>query len=172
MSLSDDARKRLADLQGRFKAAAAIHPDLKHVLIETPTVEAFNDADVRVAFAFDRVPFSPIPEGYDREVQRTWSGTSDIQVFIATDFHRGRKALDALSSLADDAVELLTAFESELPWQTILRPAAVEPGLYDITSRWMACVHRVAQHRRPGDWLRSTPGRSIGSGDVTEGATV
>ncbi len=152
MSLSSEARKALDYLRADFEAKAALYADLKHILIETPDVDAFGEADMGVAFVF---------QGPGREIRRLWTEKSEVHVFIDDSFSRGREAYEAFCPLAELAVETLTAHALLVPSE--LPPATSEPFWFDAkknhyAKQWMSFVHRSAKARSGAmPWLASAP---------------
>jgi hypothetical protein len=140
-------------------AASRAYPELRHVLIEAPTAEAFEEAGRRRDFAFPP-PVHPYHRSQAWEIAVEWisRGTSEIQVFVEVNCYRGRSALDELERLARDAVEILTAYELAA---SEMLPPAPDRGSYEAARRWMVLVHRVARNRRPGDLLRSESERLL-----------
>jgi hypothetical protein len=153
------ARTALEGLLSRFEAASRAYPRLRHVLIETPTAQALEEARRKLDFAFPP-PVYPYDksQAWEIAVERIPSGTSEIQVFVEEDCYNGRKALDALEWLARDAVEILTAYKLAA---SEMLPPAPDRGSYGAARRWMVLVHRVARNRRPGDLLRSESERLL-----------
>jgi hypothetical protein len=145
--------KQLTRLHGEFEDGTRDHAGLNHLLIETATPRAFEDASGLVKRAF----FEPWLPHYDQPweivVQLVFRGTAEIQLFIERDSRRGRTAFDRLRGLARRTLDVLIdfgVFELEL-----LYPQAADAGPYDYQAAWMWFVHKMAQNPRTGDELVS-----------------
>jgi hypothetical protein len=154
MPLAPHVRAALERLRARFEAASRDYPRLTHVLIETPSAEALEETRRRLVPAYPdpRFPYSG-DQPWDIAIERIPIGTSELQVFVERDCHRGRSALYHLDSLARDAIEVLTAYG--LPGCDILHQGHGDRASCASATRWMRLIHRMAGDRRPGDLLRS-----------------
>jgi hypothetical protein len=167
MSIAHDARAALEGLWSRFEVASRYYLRLKHVFIEMPAVEAPDAILKTLGFAFPNPVFPYREQAWDIAVERITRGTGEIHVFVESDCHRGRDALDALESLAGDAVEILTDYD--LPERAMLHPDVADSWNYATATRWMTMVHEMAHNRRPGDLLRSERERHVNGHFLPEG---
>jgi hypothetical protein len=163
MPLTNDVREALAELKSASKDLAANHPDLEHFLVETPDLEAFQEAERAVSDAFMK----------PHTVIRSFSkGQSAIHVFVARDWHRGGQALESLYTLAGDVVSILAGHECLEPPEHPVDPSGhpLLEGRYHV-KRLMAFVHRFAD-AHSDTLIRSVPSHRLGYNRLEKGGLV
>jgi hypothetical protein len=131
-----------------LEAKSIKYPNLRHVLIETPDEEAFNEVKDAVPFVFQRT---------HREIRRLWRETEEFQVFIDDDYEGGKVAYEAFCPLAELSVVTLAAHAILVPSEAPPDPS--EPWWFEAkknhyAKQWMPFVHRLAK-AHPGALPRS-----------------
>jgi hypothetical protein len=141
-------------LRSSFDAQANTYPNLKHVLIDTPTHEA-RDYAQRVTLSVFR-----------RTTERIWyfSNPSDrYHVFFDNDFSIGKAAYECFWQLAEDVIATLAAAGLFQP--TGEPPDTSEPGGFvaknnHYAAQWVLFIHQFAKER-PGTMPRSASAPSL-----------
>jgi hypothetical protein len=169
MSLSDNAREALAHIKSEFETEAASYPKLRHVLIETPDVEAFNEAQREACFVLRG------SKGNNREVMQLWRERAEFHVFIDDeDFWRGRKAYDAFRKLAASVVKVLAdqkllEYAESPPDDSELWLCEQRPNHF--AKEWMRFIHQHAKNN-PGAWPESESTTYLEHRQLRKGGTV
>jgi hypothetical protein len=164
MSLSSAARATLECLKSEFETGSATYPKLRHVLIKTPDVEAFKEADIESSMLFS-----------DRRIQPLWREPTETQIFIDDDgFPRGREAFEAFRKLAMSTVKVLIG-------QGVFEPAESPPDHSGgwcsqekenhYAREWMRFVHRYAKEHT-GAWPESESTTYLEHRQLTKGGMV
>jgi hypothetical protein len=163
--LPRDARAVLAHIASEFQANALKYPTFGHVLVVTPDVEAFGEADIGVAFVFQEP---------GREIRRLWHEKAEIQVFIDDNFSRGKEAYDVFCALAELAVETLTAHALLEPSEPPPDPSEAlwfEAKRSHYAKEWMRFVHRNAK-AHPGALPRSASAACLENHRLKQGGVA
>jgi hypothetical protein len=148
MLLAEPARKALEYLRASFEKYAERYPNLRHIIVETPSAEAFSEANIAVPMVFQMD---------NRQVRLGFRHEREIQAFIDDDFSCGKEGYERFWPLTEDTVETLSAWGLMKPDDPAPDPQDVH--LYELKKshypkQWMLFVHRFARSH-PGSIPRS-----------------